>query len=103
MSEERISDLDVALAQLRAMMLMNYGGALLAAKTEEEKREAFVSLIAAGVEIISSAITSRKPHDEALQVTLDQFPAMLTSSVNDKIELMSKIEASIERQGATVQ
>lgn len=103
MSEERISDLDAALSQLRAMMLMNYGAALLTANSEEEKREAFVSLITAGVEIISSAITSRRPHDEAMQVTLEQFPSLLTSSVKDKIELMAKIEASIERQGSTVQ
>lgn len=103
MSERKISDLDVSLAQMRAMMLLEYGGTLLAAKTFEEKREAFSSVIMAGVELIASAICSRRPHDEALRITIEHFPKMITDAVNAHNDIMAKVEASIEREGATVQ
>jgi DeoR/GlpR family transcriptional regulator of sugar metabolism len=103
MSNEQLTDFDVALAKLRAAMMMNYGGVLLLADTDKEKSDAFVALISTGIEIISSAISSRKSYEEVLQVTIKEFPEMLTESVIAKVELMKSIEAEIEREGATVQ
>lgn len=103
MERELLTDLDVVLAQLRAMMLMNYGGTLLNAQSDTEKHEAFISLMSSGIDIIAAAVTSRKQHEEAMRITLDQFPSMLRESVNAKLELIAKVEAGIERDGATVQ
>ena len=103
METEQLTDFDIALAQLRAAMMMNYGGVLLMADTDKEKSDAFVSLITTGIDIISGAISSRKSYEETLEVTIRELPQMLTESVTAKIELMKSIEAEIEREGATVQ
>lgn len=103
MTTREATDLEVALAQLRALMLLRYGGTIIAAKSEEEKREAFTSLIATGIEVIAGAVCSRKPHDDAMQITIENFPQMLTDAVTDHLQLRSMFEAAIQRDGATVQ
>lgn len=103
MSEERITGFDTALAVLRLQMVMLYGGTLISAKTDEEKADAYASLITAGIAIITAAVTSRQKPDDAMQVLIEQFPELLTKFVDHKLEMMAKIEAQIERQGATVQ